>query len=145
MSDRHNLQRFVDAQNPVFEQACLELRQGRKTSHWIWFIFPQLIGLGTSETARFYGLASLEEAEEYSRHPILGPRLTQCTQLVIQLDGRTLEELLGHPDDLKFRSSMTLFAEATPDNRIFVEALQKYCDGQPDRLTLERLRRGKGK
>ena len=139
MSDPHDLQRFVDAQDPVYEQVCRELRQGRKQGHWIWFVFPQIAGLGHSATARRFAVASLQEAQAYLQHPVLGPRLRECTQIVNRVEGRTIEQLLGHPDDLKFRSSMTLFARATPDNQVFEDALRKYCADGYDPLTLERL------
>jgi uncharacterized protein (DUF1810 family) len=139
MDDPHNLHRFVDAQNPVYDQVCSELRQRCKRGHWMWFIFPQIEGLGHSQLARKFAISSLEEARAYLRHPILGPRLIQCTKLVTDSAGRTIHQIFGYPDDLKFRSSMTLFAHATPDNQVFEEALQKYFGGQYDHLTLERL------
>jgi len=134
-----NLQRFVDAQSTVYEQVCAELKAGRKRSHWIWFIFPQIHGLGSSPTAMEYAISSLKEAEEYLKHPVLGPRLIECTRLLLQIGGRSVEQILGYPDDLKFRSSMTLFAHAAPDNQVFKDALQKYFGGEFDRLTLDRL------
>jgi uncharacterized protein (DUF1810 family) len=140
MTDSHNLQRFVDAQSPLFEQVRSELRNGQKTSHWMWFIFPQLKGLGRSPTAREFGIASREEAEAYATHPILGPRLRECTRLVNAIDGRTIGQILGTPDDLKFRSSMTLFAEVCPGDPIFTDAINKYYDGEFDPLTLDLLR-----
>lgn len=139
MSDPYNLERFVKAQNGVFERVCAELREGRKRSHWMWFIFPQIKGLGHSITAQEFALSSLQEAEAYLNHPILGPRLKQCTQLVNQIEGRTVDEIFGYPDNLKFRSSMTLFAQLANDNQLFREALEKYFDGEPDPLTLKRL------
>ena len=139
MSDPYDLQRFVNAQNPVFEQVCSELRKGRKEGHWMWFVFPQLKGLGHSSMASKFGISSRDEGEAYLQHSILGPRLRECTRLVNLVEGRSLEQIFGYPDDLKFRSSMTLFAHVAPDNQIFVNALQKYCGGQSDRLTLERL------
>jgi uncharacterized protein (DUF1810 family) len=138
-NDPYNLQRFVDAQNGVYEQVRSELRKGRKRGHWIWFIFPQIRGLGRSHMAEVFAIASKEEAAAYSNHSVLGPRLRECTQLVTQVEGRTLEEILGYPDNLKFRSSMTLFTQATDDNQIFVAALRKYCNGELDPFTLERL------
>jgi uncharacterized protein (DUF1810 family) len=139
VDDPHNLQRFVDAQSAVYEQVCSELREGRKRSHWMWFIFPQIKGLGHSQLASKFAICSLEEGEAYLKHPILGPRLRECTRLVDLVEGRSIDEIFGSPDDLKFRSSMTLFAEATPDNQVFNEALRKYFGGKPDRSTLERL------
>ena len=135
MNDPFDLQRFVDAQEPVYQQVCAELRRGRKESHWIWFIFPQLRGLGHSQMAIRYGIASRKEAEAYLQHPVLGPRLRECTGLVNSVEGRSIHQILGSPDDLKFRSSMTLFAGVTPGNQIFQDALQKYYDGQPDPFT----------
>jgi len=134
-----NLQRFVDAQQPVYETACEELRAGRKRSHWMWFIFPQLEGLGHSDMARRYAISSLEEARAYLAHPVLGHRLRECSRLVAGINGRTAEEIFGHPDDMKFRSSMTLFAQASDDNAIFNECLQKYFAGAPDPATLQFL------
>jgi uncharacterized protein (DUF1810 family) len=134
-----DLQRFVLAQDPVFERVLSELRAGMKTSHWMWFIFPQIRGLGRSPVSLEYAIASREEAQSYLQHPILGPRLKECTRLVLEVEGRSIEEIFGSPDDMKFRSSMTLFAEVSPDDDIFQRALQKYCAGIPDRLTLDRL------
>jgi uncharacterized protein (DUF1810 family) len=138
-NDRHNLQRFVDAQSPVFEEVCSELQEGRKRGHWMWFIFPQIEGLGSSHLARKFAISSREEAEAYLIHPILGPRLRHCTRLVSLIEGRSIDQIFGHPDDLKFHSSMTLFANATSDNQVFRDALHKYFGGEPDRLTVERL------
>jgi uncharacterized protein (DUF1810 family) len=137
--DPYDLQRFTEAQDPVYDEVCAELRNGRKESHWIWFIFPQLRGLGRSHMADKFGITSREEAEAYLRHPILGPRLRECSRLVTLIEDRSIHQILGSPDDLKFRSSMTLFASVTSDNHIFNAALQKYFDGERDRLTLERL------
>ena len=138
-SDPYDLRRFVDAQAPVFEQVRAELREGRKRSHWMWFVFPQIAGLGRSETARRYAIASREEAEAYLRHPVLGPRLRECARLVVLVEGRSIAQIFGAPDDMKFRSSMTLFARSTADNAVFEEALRKYFEGKPDPATLERL------
>jgi uncharacterized protein (DUF1810 family) len=137
--DPHNLQRFVDAQKPHMERVYSELRKGRKSSHWMWFIFPQIEGLGESYTSRKFAVASREEAEAYLEHPILGPRLRECTRLVCLLEGRSARQVFGYPDDMKFRSCMTLFANATHDNAVFIEALQKYFEGEFDDLTLEVL------
>ena len=140
MDDPHNLQRFVGAQSSVYAQVCSELRDGRKRTHWMWFIFPQIEGLGYSELARRFAISSLQEAQAYLAHPILGPRLRECTRLVNQAGGRSIEQIFGSPDDLKFHSSMTLFARAaTDDEQVFDEALRKYFGGQPDPATLERL------
>jgi uncharacterized protein (DUF1810 family) len=139
MGDPFDLQRFLDAQAPVFDQVRAELRQGRKLTHWIWFIFPQIAGLGRSAMAAKYALASLAEAQAYLAHPVLGPRLRGCTELVNDVEGRSIAEILGPPDDMKFCSSMTLFARATGENQVFVEALQKYFGGEADPLTLEKI------
>jgi uncharacterized protein (DUF1810 family) len=138
-NDPHNLQRFVDAQEPVYATVLGELRAGRKRSHWIWFIFPQIAGLGHSPTAQHYAIHSLNEARAYIEHPILGPRLRECTGIVNSIEGASIETILGYPDNLKFCSSMTLFAHATEDNEIFHAALEKYYDGNPDEQTLDRL------
>jgi uncharacterized protein (DUF1810 family) len=139
VNDPHNLQRFVHAQNEVIDQVLAELRAGRKRTHWIWFIFPQVKGLGHSHLAQHFGISSLLEAQAYLEHPVLGPRLRECTQLVNLVEGRPIEQIFGYPDDLKFRSSMTLFAHATSENQVFVEAVSRYFGGQYDALTLERL------
>jgi uncharacterized protein (DUF1810 family) len=138
-NDPYNLQRFVDAQNALFERVRTELREGRKQGHWMWFIFPQLQGLGNSEMAVHFAITCRQEAEMYLKHPVLGPRIRECTRLVNLVEGRSITQIFGYPDDLKFRSSMTLFAAATSENKIFNHALQKYFSGEPDRLTLERL------
>lgn len=135
------LERFVDAQAPVYRNVVEELRAGRKRSHWMWFVFPQLRGLGGSPTAVHYGIASLEEARAYLRHELLGPRLRECARLVNQVQGRSAGDIFGSPDDLKLRSSMTLFAHATDDNEDFLALLDKYYGGQQDELTLARLDR----
>jgi uncharacterized protein (DUF1810 family) len=139
MDDPHNLKRFVDAQAAVFEQVCQELREGRKRTHWMWFIFPQIRGLGHSPMAIKYAISSREEAEAYLEHPILGPRLRECSRLVLAVEGRPIDQILGYPDDMKFRSSMTLFDHVTPDNQVFRDALQKYFGGEVDSLTVELL------
>ena len=138
-NDTYDLQRFLDAQSPFFEQVRAELRAGQKRGHWIWFIFPQIKGLGYSSAANRFAISCRAEAEAYLKHPILGPRLRDCTALVIQIEGRSIDQIFGYPDDLKFRSSMTLFAHATVDNQLFESALWKYFGGKPDPLTLERL------
>ncbi len=140
-SDPFDLERFVDAQAPVYRNVVEELRSGRKRSHWMWFVFPQLRGLGGSPTAVHYGISSLEEARAYLRHELLGPRLRECTRLVYEVQGRSVADIFGSPDDLKLRSSMTLFARTTDDNEEFLAVLDKYYDGRQDRLTLERLGR----
>ena len=138
MDDPHDLQRFVDAQAPIYDQVREELRRGRKASHWMWFVFPQIAGLGHSAMAQRYALASLAEARAYLDHPVLGPRLRECTALVTAVDGRTLNAILGSPDDLKFHSSMTLFALASGNEPVFAQALAKYFAGVRDPATLAR-------
>jgi len=140
MEDPFDLARFLNAQAGVYPQVLAELQAGQKRSHWIWFIFPQMKGLGSSSHAQFYGIGSLDEAAAYWRHPVLGPRLEECTRLVIQVEKRSIQQILGHPDDLKFRSSMTLYSRAASEAAVFTEALDKYFAGQPDPLTLELLR-----
>ena len=139
MDDPYNLKRFAIAQFPVFEQACAELRAGHKRSHWMWFVFPQIAGLGRSETARAFAISCLEEARAYLAHPVLGPRLRECCRLVNLVEGRSAHQIFGDPDDLKFHSCLTLFASVAPDEEIFRQALQKYFGGERDRLTLGRL------
>lgn len=139
MTDVYNLHRFLDAQEGVYNTVLAELRAGQKSSHWIWFIFPQIAGLGRSGTAKQFAIASLDEAKAYLQHPVLGPRLKACTQLVLDVNGRSAEEIFGYPDYLKFRSCMTLFSTAAPDNTLFNAALLKYFDGKPDTLTLDLL------
>ena len=147
MSDRYDLERFVDAQAPVYAQVCAELKQGRKRSHWMWFVFPQIKGLGSSPMAMRFAISSLEEAKAYLEHPVLGLRLRECSLMVTEVKGRTVEEIFGYPDDLKFRSSMTLFAEVAArsaeaegsSESVFHEALEKYFGGKKDKGTLERL------
>jgi len=133
--DPYNLQRFVDAQEPVFPSVLAELRRGRKYGHWIWFIFPQLKGLGRSSTSEFFGISSLDEAKAYLEHPVLAPRLIECTELVNAVEGRDANDIFGDIDAMKFRSSMTLFAYADPGNRYFSSALEKYFAGQIDSRT----------
>ncbi|HEV2272451.1 MAG TPA: DUF1810 domain-containing protein [Steroidobacteraceae bacterium] len=134
-----SLEHFVQAQEPVIDQVLAELRAGRKTSHWMWFVFPQIQGLGHSPTAQRFAIASRDEAAAYLQHPVLGPRLRECTRLVNEIQRRSIEEIFGYPDYLKFRSSMTLFAHAAADNQVFVAALDKYFGGEYDPLTLDRL------
>ncbi|MGH8383267.1 DUF1810 domain-containing protein [Pseudomonas sp.] len=141
MPDPFNLQRFVEAQEPIFTRVLDELRTGRKTSHWIWFIFPQLQGLGHSETAERYALRSADEARAYLRHEVLRPRLELCVASVLQHTDKSARQILGYPDDLKLRSCLTLFASLEPDHPLFKEALDKLFDAQPDPMTLQLLRR----
>jgi uncharacterized protein (DUF1810 family) len=139
MSDQYELKRFVDAQEGVYEQACAELRAGRKRSHWMWFVFPQIRGLGNSPTAVRFAVSGLEEARAYLEHPVLGLRLRECAGIVVGVEGRTVEEIFGYPDDLKFHSSMTLFAKAAAEAGVFGEALERYFGGEMDRGTLQRI------
>jgi uncharacterized protein (DUF1810 family) len=139
VDDRFDLNRFVKAQDGVYAQVLAELRAGRKESHWMWFIFPQIEGLGTSPMAQRFAISGREEAVAYLAHPVLGPRLHECTKLVIGAADRSIESILGHPDDIKFRSSMTLFAKTAADNADFVTAVDKFYGGAFDPLTFERL------
>ena len=139
MQDPFNLRRFVDAQRPVIDRVLAELRAGQKRSHWMWYIFPQISGLGSSPMAQKFAISSPAEASAYLDHPVLGPRLRECAELVNAIEGRTIEEIFGYPDHLKFHSSMTLFARAAPDEPAFQTALQKFFAGKLDPLTLDRL------
>ena len=136
-NDPFRLERFVEAQEPVYEQVCKELREGRKRSHWMWFIFPQLRGLGNSSTAQYFAIRSRAEAEAYLQHKVLGARLRECTALVNAVEGRGVGEIFGFPDDLKFCSSMTLFAEVAPEEPLFRQALEKFFEGEADERTME--------
>ena len=140
MDDPHDLQRFVDAQDGVWDDVRAELAAGRKRTHWMWFVFPQLAALGRSGMAKRYGIASRAEASAYWAHPVLGPRLKDCSERVLAVaEGRTALEIMGSPDDIKLRSCMTLFCEVAPDEPVFRRVLAKYYDGEPDRLTLDQL------
>ncbi len=139
MADPFNLERFIDAQSPVYEQARRELEAGRKESHWMWFIFPQLAGLGQSAMSIRFSIASLDEAIAYLAHPILGPRLKECARLALHAEGRTARDIFGSIDEMKFRSCMTLFDRAAPDEDLFQRCLEKYFSGEPDPATLARL------
>ena len=141
MTDPFHLERFLGEQSAVYPQVLAELRGGRKHSHWIWFIFPQLKGLGRSAASEFYGIGSLDEARAYLRHPVLGSRLRECTGLMHRVEGSEIEEILGFPDDLKFRSSMTLFSRAADNPSLFNAALDKYFGGEADPRTLALLER----
>lgn len=139
MDDPHGLQRFVDAQATVYDRVTAELRAGRKASHWMWFVFPQVVGLGRSAMADRYAIRSLDEAVAYLGHNLLGPRLRACTDLVNAVRGRSARAIFGQPDDAKFRSCMTLFARAAPDEAGFRTALATYFGGEADPATLARL------
>jgi uncharacterized protein (DUF1810 family) len=136
LSDKFDLARFVTAQESAIGHALEELRQGRKRTHWMWFVFPQIAGLGFSTTARHYAISGLEEARAYLAHPLLGARLRACTQAVLNIEGRSAHDIFGSPDDMKFRSCMTLFATVAPDEKMFKSALEKYFDGEKDNRTL---------
>ena len=138
-SDPYNLQRFIDAQHTQYGQVRDELQGGRKESHWMWYIFPQIKGLGTSSTAQKYAISGIEEAKAYLDHPLLGFRLHECTQLVSGVNGRSIEDIFGYPDHLKFHSSMTLFAHVSPGDTLFAAALTKYFHGELDRKTVRLL------
>lgn len=139
MRDRYDLQRFVDAQQPVYGRVTDELRAGDKRSHWMRFIFPQIKGIGSSPTAQRYAISGLDEVRDYPDHPVLGPRLRECTAIVNGIEGKTLDEIFGYPDNLKFCASMTLFAGAAQDSALFKAALRKPCGDEPDPLTRARL------
>src|SRR5713101_7701521 len=141
MSDIYDLRRFVEAQEQAYESVLNELRVGQKRGHWMWYIFPQIKGLGGSAMAQKYAISSQEEAKAYSEHPILGSRLRECTQLVMNVEGCSAEQIFYYPDNLKFRSCMTLFEHSATDNGIFRDALLKYFDGKPDQLTLNILKK----
>lgn len=141
MTDPYQLRRFVDAQdlNETYDRAVSELHAGRKVGHWMWFIFPQIAGLGHSSMSREFAISSLAEAQAYLRHPILGPRLTNCTQIVIGINGKSATEIFGAIDAMKLRSSMTLFMSAAPDEPVFRAVLDKYFNGSPDKSTIRLL------
>jgi len=139
MSNENDLQRFVDAQEPRIADAMAELRAGRKRTHWMWFVFPQLRGLGHSQMAWHFGIASRDEAAAFLAHPVLGPRLRDCVEAVLAVRGRTAHEIFGSPDDLKLRSCLTLFAEVAGGDSVFDRALRQYFAGQPDPATLDLL------
>jgi uncharacterized protein (DUF1810 family) len=137
--DPFDLRRFVEAQDRAYGRARAELERGRKQSHWMWFVFPQIAGLGRSPMAQRYAISSRAEAKAYLEHPLLGPRLRACTELMMRIEGRSALQILGSPDDMKFRSCMTLFAHAAPGEPLFRSALDRYFGGEEDALTLERL------
>jgi uncharacterized protein (DUF1810 family) len=139
MADPFNLQRFLDAQAPVYEQARRELEIGRKQSHWMWFIFPQIAGLGQSPMSIRFAIASLDEAQAYLAHQLLGPRLSECARLALDVEGRTAREIFGSVDEIKFRSCMTLFARASPAGSVFERCMDKYFADDPDPATLARI------
>ena len=135
-----SLERFVTAQAQIYPRVLAELKAGRKQSHWMWFIFPQVAGLSSSYRGQLYAIQSLQEAQEYLAHPLLGSRLRECCQAVMAVEGKTAHDIFRSPDDMKFRSSLTLFSQAAPDETLFRKLLEKYYDGEADELTLEKLR-----
>ena len=137
--DPYRLTRFVEAQNHVYEDVLAELRVGRKTSHWMWFIFPQVAGLGSSGTSRYYAIESIEEARAYLAHDILGSRLAECVEILLQQEERSVHEIFGYPDDMKLKSSMTLFAHASRPGSPFEKVLERFFGGDRDQATLEIL------
>ena len=139
MGGEFNPNRFITAQEPVYEDVLRELAAGEKTRHWMWFIFPQLRGLGRSSTASFYAIASEAEARAYWRHPVLGARLSECCSALLCIRGKTAHEVFGSPDDMKLKSSMTLFERAAPEARVFAQVLDRYFEGKRDERTLELL------
>ena len=140
-ADPFDLARFVSAQERSYDTALKELRSGQKRTHWMWYIFPQIDGLGHSPTAKFYAIKSPEEARQYLEHPVLGPRLRACAEEVLSVERRSASEIFGFPDDVKLRSSMTLFASLAEPGSIFVRVLDKYFHGEPDQKTLELLKK----
>jgi uncharacterized protein (DUF1810 family) len=138
-TDPYHLQRFVEAQDSCYAQVHSELAAGQKRTHWMWFVFPQIQGLGSSGMAQRFAISGIEEARAYLAHPLLGSRLRECTRLVIAVSGRAIDDIFGYPDDLKFHSSVTLFARAADGPSVFAEALSKYFNGVPDQATLDRL------
>jgi uncharacterized protein (DUF1810 family) len=134
--DPYNLQRFVMAQEAVFGLVCAELIRGRKSGHWMWYIFPQFRGLGTSGMSVLYAIGSIAEAQAYLQHPLLGTRLRKCCELLMEIEGLVIEQILDYPDDIKLRSSMTLFIQASKDNALFRRVLKRYFGGEMDRTTL---------
>lgn len=135
-ADPHDLARFLAAQAPVYDSALAEIRGGRKRSHWMWYVFPQYAGLGSSATSRRYAIRSLAEAGMYLRHPVLGPRLVECCEAALALEGLSAAEVFGSPDDLKLRSCATLFASVSPPGSVFEQVLVRFFDGKPDEATL---------
>lgn len=137
INEQYNLGRFVQAQNETFDKALLEIKQGRKSSHWMWYIFPQFNGLGSSATSQFYSIKTLKEARAYLTHPILGPRLKESVEAALGVEGRSAYEVFGSPDDMKLKSCATLFANISPPDSVFHQLLVKFFEGKPDRVTLK--------
>lgn len=140
--DPFDLSRFTKAQEGIYDSVLAELKSGRKRTHWIWFIFPQFAGLGHSPTSQHYAIKSIEEARQYLKHPVLGARLPECAKAVLAVEGRSVSEIFGYPDDLKLKSSMTLFASVAEDpHSVFIRVLEKYFQGEQDDRTLQLLER----
>jgi uncharacterized protein (DUF1810 family) len=137
--DPYNLRRFVEAQDQVYQGVLAELKLGRKRTHWMWFVFPQIQGLGFSAISQRFAIGSLDEADAYLKYPVLGVRLVECVEAVLEVEGRLASQIFGSPDDMKFRSSMTLFSHVKAAPRVFRDALDKYFNGEEDQLTIERL------
>jgi uncharacterized protein (DUF1810 family) len=142
--DAYNLGRFIEAQQDDYDAALGEIRAGRKRTHWMWYIFPQFDGLGWSPTSKRYAVKSVSEAKAYLAHPVLGPRLTECAEAALGVDGRSALEVFGSPDDMKLRSCATLFASVSPDGSVFHRVIDKYFNGRPDDRTLQLLRDAQG-
>ncbi len=139
MSNSDDLDRFVQAQNGVYDQALAEIRAGQKRTHWMWFVFPQLAGLGSSPMARKYAIQNLDEAREYLKHPVLGARLRECAEAVLSVSGKSAHEIFGSPDDMKLRSCATLFAHVSPEDSVFHRILRQYYSSEPDKETIRLL------
>lgn len=139
MNTGNSLNRFLEAQENIYHQALQELRSGKKVSHWMWFIFPQVDGLGQSSTAKYYSIKSIGEAKEYVTHPVLGKRLLECANILVNLGGKSASAIFGYPDELKLRSSMTLFDQVAPEQKVFAEVLKKYFNGKVDEKTISLL------
>jgi uncharacterized protein (DUF1810 family) len=139
-TDHHDLARFLDAQDSIYEEALAEIRSGRKRSHWMWFVFPQFAGLGFSPTSQHYGIRSVVEARAYLEHPVLGRRLVECAEAALSVHGRSAREIFGSPDDLKLRSCATLFASVSPEGSVFHRVLDRFFDGAADQKTIALLR-----
>jgi uncharacterized protein (DUF1810 family) len=142
-NDPHNLNRFVQAQEHDYDQALSEIRAGRKRSHWMWYVFPQFTGLGSSPTSMHYAIKSVQEAAAYLAHPVLGPRLLECAEVVLQIEGRSALEIFGSPDDMKLRSSVTLFQSVSPEGSVFHRIIDKYFAGEKDVRTIELMSRAR--
>jgi uncharacterized protein (DUF1810 family) len=143
MNSDNTLSRFLSAQQNIYPKVIIELRNGKKTSHWMWFIFPQIEGLGQSSTAKYYSIKSIDETKQYLAHPILGKRLLECSSILLNINGKTVEEILGYPDNLKLKSCITLFKFVYPENKIFTDVLNKYFADEEDYRTISILQKMK--